>query len=621
MKHWLIYFFSFPIVLLAQTTFPISFEFQPDYQLAEKAANYPGPRKNTPTSDLGIYGAVPHPIKLFNQEPTERIINFLDLEKVPSGPFSIEMWMINHVNQPIGASVALRSKDIEKPHNWMLGYYGNEIVFGFQESNQDSTTFIKERIDRGWKKYWFQLVATYDGDSIKLYFNGVPKTTAAVGDRASITDFQVLEMAGYFSNEPYMEITNHVKKLNLYNKALSKEEINKNLETYQTEIQKGALFSDLFHFTAGPYLHFATPNSMNISWETDRKAVESIIRYGEKLPFSEELTVEANKTNNPNSPKEEEGKFIQAVTIPNLKPSTPYFYEIEVTDEDGTTIKSGVLTFATAPNGPNPFTFGVIGDTEARPHVNFQVSKLLWDERPNFVINLGDLTDGGKQPHKFEWTHEYFTGMTPLASRIPIFPVAGNGESDLYWYKKYHKLPDPEGYYTFTYGDAQFFMLNSNKKEEFAPGGQQYVWLEKALNASKAKWKFVCHHHAPYSSDEDDYGNSWEGKSNFGDLKVRSIVPLYEQFGVDIVFFGHLHTYQRTLPILKDVVDEKNGVIYLQGGGAGGNLEDFAPNRSWFSGKTYRGHHYFTIGILNNTLQLKMYDSNGNMKDFMTIEK
>ena len=164
-------------------------------------------------------------------------------------------------------------------------------------------------------------------------------------------------------------------------------------------------------------------------------------------------------------------------------------------------------------------------------------------------------------------------------------------------------------------------MLNSNKKEEFAPGGAQYNWLEKELQQSTATWKFVCHHHAPYSSDENDYGDSWKEKSNLGDLKVRQIVPLYEKYGVDVVLFGHLHTYQRTLPILENVINQKNGVIYLQGGGAGGNLEDFSPNHSWFSAKTYRGHHYFTFTLVKNDLVMRMYDSQGALKDFMEINK
>ena len=39
-------------------------------------------------------------------------------------------------------------------------------------------------------------------------------------------------------------------------------------------------------------------------------------------------------------------------------------------------------------------------------------------------------------------------------------------------------------------------------------------------------WKFVCHHHPPYSSDENDYGNLWKtNQGKHGDLRARELVP------------------------------------------------------------------------------------------------
>ena len=590
--------------------------FQPDYRLSGQAANWPGPRVELPKTNLGIGSPLPNPFTIKSKIPTDRIISMADVNLLPDQSFSVELWMINHVNQPIGAAVALRNGNSLLDPNWLLGYYGNEMIFGLKSDQSFETKWGSAKVDRGWNKYWLHVVATFNGEEAKLYFNGVLKHTFPFESRAPFGKGDKLEVMAFTANEPYMTIPNIVKRIRVYDGALSKTQIFQRLKENKDLVRAGIFYPDLFHFSAGPYLHMVTPNSINLTWETSNEPKKVVLRYGEELPFAQKKEIEIAY-----EPTDENNAYIQTYTLDGLKPATPYFYQLDITDHEGKEINSGVLTFATAPNGIEPFTFGVIGDTEARPHVNFQVAQLLWDERPNFVINLGDLTDGGKKNHKFEWTHEYFAGITPLASRIPIFPVAGNGESDLYWYNRYHKLPAPEAFYTFTFGDAQFFMLNSNDKAAFAPGGEQYTWLEDQLKQSTATWKFVCHHHAPYSSDENDYGDSWKEKSSLGDLKVRAIVPLYEKYGVDIVFFGHLHTYQRTLPIFENHIDEKNGVVYLQGGGAGGNLEDFAPNRSWFSGKTYRGHHYFTISVLNQTLQMKMYDSDGNMKDFMTIEK
>lgn len=604
---------SFLTTLRGQTPTVIAeWSFHPNYQLQGNAANQPGPRLANPKSVYGEFAGQTYPLIFKDQSPTERITNFLSADRLPNGPFSVEMWMVNHVNQPIGALITAKTKDVMESPSWLLGYYGRDLVFSLHAQNESYPRLLTASLkERGWKRYWLHVVATYDGQTARLFVNNKELGQMAIGPRHRTATKPEIELAGYLENEPYMEIANLVKNVRIYDQAISTQTIADNFKAFQDQIEQGHLFQNLFHFTAGPYLHMVTENSINIAWESSQVPVKAVVNYGTKLPLTKSMSI----------PVAGMKDGIQTISLTDLTPNTPYFYEIELCNAENTSIKSGILTFATANPAPHPFTFAVIGDTEARPHVNFKVAALIWDERPNFVVNLGDLTDGGKAPHKFEWTHEYFTGITPLASRIPFFPVAGNGESDLYWYKKYHKLPEPEGYYTFTYGDAQFFMLDSNRKEAFAPGGKQYEWLEAQLKASTATWKFVCHHHAPYSSDENDYGNSWEEPSDLGDLRVRKIVPLYEKYGVDIVFFGHLHTYQRTLPILENRIDRRNGVIYLQGGGGGGNLEDFTPTRSWFSAKTYRGHHYFTISIQENELLMKMYDSDGNMKDFMEIEK
>lgn len=617
MKYPLVFFLLAATIIPALAQAPVAeWTLHPDYRLPGQAANYPGPRLEAPQSHFGPVGALSYPFIFKDEEPTQRIVNPLSREAMPEGAFSVEMWLVSHVNQPIGALAAIKSRDINQPPAWLLGYYGNQAVFSMPAEGQAYSQLMDATIERGFKKYWLHLVATYDGFTARLFFNGEQRASMDVGARAPLPESAEMELAAYLKNEPYMELANLMKSFRLYDRALSKEEIQTKLEAYQEMVEQGWIFPDLFHFTAGPYLHYVTPTSINISWETDRRVQKAILQYGTKVPLDREMIVDV-----PEDPEVNEKHFIQAITLDGLEPGTPYFYNLQLTDETGEPIESGILTFATAPAEDVPFTFAVIGDTEARPHVNFQVSKMIWEERPNFLLNLGDLTDGGKEHHKFEWPYEYFTGMTALASRIPVFPVAGNGEDDLFWYKRYHKLPGTEGYYSFRYGNAEFFMLDSNRKDEFASGGVQYRWLEEQLQRSTARWKFVCHHHAPYSSDENDYGDSWKGKSTLGDLKVRQIVPLYEKYDVDIVFFGHLHTYQRTLPILNGRIDKRNGVIYLQGGGGGGNLEDFTPTRSWFSAKTYRGHHYFTVSAEGDELQLRMFDTEGRMRDFLTLKK
>ena len=583
--------------------------FAPQYRLPGNAANVPGPYHAAPETPLQKVSTRAYPFIFHGEEPSERVINFILADSLPREAFSVEMWLLDHVNQPVGVLATLKGRDLNAEPDWLLGYYDKDVIFSMVSRDAPMGTILNAQSSNPWKRYWHHLLATYDGERMALYLNGqLQNQTPVAGRTAERLQHPELEVAAYMQNEPYMDLGNLLREMRIYRCALKPEEVAYNYQQWQLQVASGKLYDDLFHFNAGPYLHYATRESINILWETDVPA-SAVLRYGREFPLKHEVKLEDKKS-------------IHELSLQGLEAGTPYFYEILATNENGETIESGVLTFQTAVPDQQAFAFALIGDTEARPHINDRITKMVWDERPNFVLNLGDLTDGGFEDHKFQWNYEYFAGTRQLHSRIPVFPVAGNGEGDLYWYKKYHRLPGNEAYYSFRYGNAEFFMLNSNERQtQFVPGGAQYVWLEEALQKSTATWKFVAHHHAPYSADEDDYGNSWEGASNYGDPAMRPIVPLYEKYGVDMVFFGHLHTYQRSLPVVDALVKETQGVIYVQCGGGGGNLEDFAPARAWFSAKTYRGHHYATITINGKQLRYQVFDAEGRMKDFMDLEK
>ncbi len=582
--------------------------FHPNYTLERNATNYPGPKLDAPKSQFQRFKTLGEPFIFYEQTPSERLVDFMPAAQIPKNQFSVECWLLNHVNMPVGALLTLRSKKIETDPAWLLGYYGNEVSFTANFEKQESRT-LTAKIQKGWKKYWGHLLATYDGKKLKLYFNGELQSETDVpnNSKINIPEMPQIELAAYLNQEPAMELSNLVKAVCLYDKALTFDEVQLKLKNLQAQVEAGKLFPQLFHFNAGPYLHYATLNSINLTWETDRLA-NAVIEYGTNKDLGKKLEI--------NTPK-----LIQEITIPDLEPATLYYYQIKAIALDGSQIESGTLTFNTAAKPETPFSFCVIGDTESRPHVNHQLGKMIWDERPNFLLHLGDITDGGFQDHKFEWNHEYFTGITPLASRIPIFTVPGNGEADLYWYKRYHRLPEHEEFYNFQYGNAEFFMLNSNADAELQKGGRQYQWLKEKVSQSKATWRFVVHHHCPFSSDENDFGDTWKGeKSTMGDPKFDDLKKLYEELQIHVVFYGHVHAYERTHPLKDGKIDQQKGVVYIKSGGGGGHLEDFIPSHAWFSGKTQRGNHYCRVDILEKTFTLKMYDLEGRLKDIFELK-
>ena len=164
-------------------------------------------------------------------------------------------------------------------------------------------------------------------------------------------------------------------------------------------------------------------------------------------------------------------------------------------------------------------------------------------------------------------------------------------------------------------------MIDSNKKTN--PNSEQYQWLEKELKKSEAHWKFVCHHHPVYSSDENDFGNLWKvNKSTRGNLNVRHMAKLYDQYRVDIVWNGHIHSYERTWPV-KDgkVVKFGEGPVYMITGGGGGPLETPGPFRPFFQNTVKRGHHYSMARVTRDKFEFFAYDINGTLFDTFSVLK
>ena len=597
-----------PLFLKAQapSTLIADWTIHPNYTLERNAANYPGNLIEPPQSRFARFKTLGEPILFYGQKATDRIGDILDPVKLPTNAFSVDLWLVNHVNLPIGGLLAAKSKNSATDPNWLIGYYGRELVFHVRTEGGEAT--LAAPIEQGWKKYWGHLVGTYDGQAIRLYLNGQLLAESPLRGALVYDPDTQLEFAGYFSEEPYMEIPNLIKAARLDQTSWTEAQIKDRFAKLSAQVEAGILFPDTLHFNAGPYLHLATQNSINILWETDQPTTAEI-RWGTSIPLDQSAQIS-------------QPALIQEYTIEGLEPGTPYYYEVVAKSAAGQEMSSGILTFGTADIATQPFTFCIMGDTESRPHINHQLGEMIWEERPNFIMHLGDVTDGGKEPHKFEWNYEYFQGITPVASRIPMFPVPGNGEGDLYWYNRYHRLPETEAYYSFEYGNAAFFMLNSNAPKELIKGGAQYEWLKEKAAASKATWKFVAHHHCPVSSDENDFGDTWKGKtSTHGDPRFDDLKDLYETLGIDVVFYGHVHAYERSYPLKNEQIDLEEGVVYIMSGGAGGHLEDFVPTHQWFTNKVQRGNHFCRVDVFRNSFSFRMYDLEGRLKDFWEIEK
>jgi len=367
-------------------------------------------------------------------------------------------------------------------------------------------------------------------------------------------------------------------------------------------------------FVVAPYLQMATTTGVTILWETQRPTA-GVVEYGVPRPRDERPRLD-QRAELPGR------RTLHEVRLPDLKPATDYFYRVVVTDASGGRLEGPVRTFRTAPEPGGAVGFALFGDSQDNPAVWGRVSTHAWNERPDFAIHAGDLVGTGGD--KGDWTEDFFPPAWDLMSRVAVYSVLGNHEDDAQLYYDYmdNRPPGtpadaPEHYYAFSYGDVRFYMLDSNRP--CSAGSEQHQWLAWALASSTARWNIVVHHHPPYTADENDYGDTTRMAAGQGDPGVADLRELYDRFGVDLVVFGHIHDYERSWPIRAGRVHPGAGVTYLQLGGAGGSLENYAPWRRWHTAKVRRTHHFAMAEAVGERMTIRAYDDDWRLFDQFTL--
>ena len=189
--------------------------------------------------------------------------------------------------------------------------------------------------------------------------------------------------------------------------------------------------------------------------------------------------------------------------------------------------------------------FAVIGDFGDAGAARDAVANLVAGWEVEFVLTLGDNNypigsaetidaNVGAAYHAF--LHPYQGDYGEGADKMRFFPSLGNhdwAQGNIQGYLDYFTLPGNERYYSFTWGPATFFAVDSDPHEPdgVAVDSVQATWLREALAASTSPYKVVYMHHPPYSSGRhgSQVGMQWP----------------YKAWGADLVMAGHDHTYER----------------------------------------------------------------------------
>ena len=189
------------------------------------------------------------------------------------------------------------------------------------------------------------------------------------------------------------------------------------------------------------------------------------------------------------------------------------------------------------PNKPKSLKFAVIGDSgtggSAQNRVADQMAKFQTQFPFELVIMVGDNMYGGDSASDFRKKFERPYAEL-LSRKVKFYAALGNHDDPS---QRMYELFNMGGerYYTFQPVDGvRFFALDSSYIT-----AEQMDWLEKQLGESDSKWKIPFFHHPLYSSAEK-HGSELELR--------KSLEPIFIRTGVDVVFTGHDHVYERVKP-------------------------------------------------------------------------
>ncbi len=519
----------------------------------------------------------------------------------PSGAFSILTWVRIDAGDRKGGIVGRVEDNRYGSQGTYLGYDETHYLFGISPGGPsvgEGRIQVLKSAQPFPKGTWALVGATYDGAVARLYVNG-ELSNESRECRGPVNWFRTGGWSfGRFQDEDdRVPMIGALREVELHEKALDAAEMKRRFEAH-ADWAKLTAPKENVHFAVAPYLQFPDNNSFRVCLETSAP-VDAVVEYGEEAPFKQNVASSAPAT-------------FHELKVSGLAPGKQGYYRVVCTASTGEKIETPILPWQTAPTEAVPFSFAVIGDTQGNPRATGKVTTEMRAMRPNFLLHLGDVVDEGKNNRM--WIEDLFRPSQELFGAVPLYPSIGNHEKNHPNYYKYFSLPAPEYRYKYSWADAEFFVIDSNKS--MSPGSEQYEWLDREMGASKATWKFCYHHHPVYSGDSNDYGDTFAGKkSALGDPRLRPLAPLYEKHKVDIVFNGHIHLYERSHPVRAGKLDEANGVVYVTSGGGGGGLENFTQSPAWFKAACRVDYHSTFVAIANRTLELKAVDKDGIVFD------
>jgi len=254
------------------------------------------------------------------------------------------------------------------------------------------------------------------------------------------------------------------------------------------------------------------------------------------------------------------------------------------------------------PDQDGSVKFLAMGDNGTGKRPQYEVAAQMVEARAQFpfefAIMLGDNIYGGQSARDFVVKFERPYAAL-LEAGVKFYASLGNHDADdkgrLYapWNM------DGRSYYSFVKGFVRFFALDTVRFDE-----EQSSWLEQELRDSTERWKVAYFHHPIYSS----------ARRHGSDEKLRRLMePIFVSGGVNAVFAGHDHVYERIKP--------QRGIYYFVSGAAGqlrrGNLRRSTLTDAGFD----QDRSFLLVEIGEDQMSVQALSRTGQTVDLVSLPR
>ena len=256
------------------------------------------------------------------------------------------------------------------------------------------------------------------------------------------------------------------------------------------------------------------------------------------------------------------------------------------------------------PNKDGSVKFAVLGDTGTGGSDQYAVGKQLMNFKPkfnfDFAIMLGDNLYGRESPR--DYNRKFELPYKPLLdAKVKFYAALGNHDDpNQRMYKQFNM--NGERYYTFkpsVNSNVRLFALDSNYMDP-----KQLEWLEKELAASGSDWKIPFFHHPMFAS----------GMHGSDEILKGQLEPLFIKHGVNVVFMGHEHFYERIKP-------QKGIQYFVAGASAKLRKGDINPRTGLTAFGYDSGYTFMLVEIVGDELFFQTITERGQTIDSGVVKK